>query len=208
MPNITNLKSNPASYILEDINHVSYILEDINQKAFVIGLKHEVEPNLDINTPTVKLQDYLPSYDSQEQKHWIANYLHIHANSMSTSIILDILENKYTLVQNAIERLVLSFCGGPDRDYIKTCLNKAKIDLSNYGKAYYLFVLPWSNACANYYLIRANNENQAIEYLLDGFASDFSIDGEDLEEMDYIYNSEGIPCNIDNLSLLSIVELY
>ena len=199
MPNIISLKSNP----------VAYILEDINQKAFVIGLKHEVEPSLDINTPTVKLQDYLPSYDSQEQKHWIANYLHNNASSMSTSLILDILEDKDTLVQNAIERLVLSFSNVSDSDYIKTCLNKAKVDLSNYGNAYYLFALPWSNACANYYLIRANNENQAIEYLLEScFFSDFSIDDEDLEDDNYIYNSEGIPCNIDNLSLLSIVELY
>lgn len=195
MPNITNLKS-------------CSILEDINQKAFVIGLKHEVEPSLDINTPSVKLQDYLTGYDSQEQNQWIANYLQNHASSISTSLILDILEDRDTLVQNAIERLVLGFCDGSDSDYTMTYLNKAKIDLSNHGNTYYLFALPWSNACANYYLIRANNEYQAMEQLLDGFTSDFSISDEDLEDMNYICNSEGIPCNIECLSLLSIVKLH
>lgn len=198
MPNINNLKSHP----------VAYILEDINQKAFVIGLKHEVEPSLDIDTPSVKLQDYLKGYDSQEQNQWIANYLHNHASSISTSLILDILENRDTLVQNAIERLVLGFCAVSDSDHTMTYLNKAKIDLSNHGSAYFLFALPWSNACANYYLIRANNENQAIEHLLDGFTSDFSISGKDLEDNNYIYNTEDIPCNIDDLSLLSILELH
>jgi len=184
------------------------ILEDINQKAFVIGLKHEVETSLDIDTPSVKLQDYLRGYDIQEKNQWIANYLHKYASAISHELILDILEGKDTLIQKAIERLVLSFCTAYNSDHTMTYLNSAKIDLNNSGNAFYLFALPWSNSCANYYLIRANNENQALGYLLDSFPSDFSISGEDLEEMNYIYNSEGIPCNIDNLSLLSIVELY
>jgi hypothetical protein len=71
---------------------------------------------------------------------------------------------------------------------------------------FYVFARPFSNACTEYWVIRADSEQSAMEELITRFEESFIIDDEEAHEGDYT-NDNGNTCRVDGLVCIGeIVE--
>lgn len=73
-----------------------------------------------------------------------------------------------------------------------------------YGN-FYIYADNWSNACTNWYIIRASNNEEAINDLITRASPHFLIENEDYEDEDLI-NDNGNHVNIDNLQLIGCIK--
>ena len=85
-------------------------------------------------------------------------------------------------------------------------INSAKIKFESSGD-YYVYANPWSNACCDYYIIRADSDTDAYQLLACEFEKDFIIEESDIVKDDYLVTNEnGKAINIDNLMFLGSVS--
>lgn len=75
---------------------------------------------------------------------------------------------------------------------------------NDYGD-FYIYADNWSNACTNWYIIRASNNEEAINDLITRFEAHFIIEDKEHEEDDLI-NYNGNHVNIDNLQLIGCIK--
>lgn len=73
-----------------------------------------------------------------------------------------------------------------------------------YGN-FYIYADNWSNACTNWYIIRASNNEEAINDLITRLEAHFIIENEDYKEDDLI-NDNGNHVKIDTLQLIGCIK--
>jgi hypothetical protein len=141
------------------------------------------------------IAEYLNDYSNHN--NFVAEFLQENASKLDCNDIECILDNPDYMMQCAASDFYSQV-----NVYTDKSLSNCKWCLSSGSENYYFYANPWSNACYDFYIIRADNECEALDILLDEFASDFWDDSktdEDIEKLDHV------SCNIDNLVLLAQV---
>lgn len=89
--------------------------------------------------------------------------------------------------------------------YIETIFKDSKKFFNTIGD-FYIFVNPWSNACANWYVIRASKGSEALQDLITCFEDDFIVENGDQNE-DTLLNDNGNHVNTDSLRLIGCIKV-
>jgi hypothetical protein len=140
------------------------------------------------------LAEYINDYSNHNS--FVAEFLQENASKLDCNDIECILDNPDHIIQCAASDFYSQV-----NVYTDKSLSNCKYSFSS-GEKYYFYANPWSNACYDFYIIRADNECEALEILLDEFGSDFKV-SESCE--DNVINDNGDECNVDNLVLLAQV---
>lgn len=148
---------------------------------------------------------YLNDYSSRGINEFVAEFLHDNANKLDVLDIECILENPDHIIQSAASVFLdclSAICTG----YYNEAHNiiKSNTWFDSVGEQYFVYANPWSNACTDYFLIRATNESEAMNELLTRFESKFLTDLDDSVEQ--TFNDNGNPVDIDNLVIVGSFE--
>lgn len=98
-------------------------------------------------------------------------------------------------------------------DYLSIIKNaKMHFDTCTYAN-FYVFAESTSNACCNWYIIRANSENDAYEILGYEFERDFTVDLDDysIEECEFVgwhCNDNGNYVNLDTVVFIGAMSFH
>lgn len=161
-------------------NHTANFINDYS----IEGINNFISDCLD----NKQLQDYLRDNDIQ---------------------IRDVYDNPDYLIQLAASGFFSSFCCAfsiyDHSDIVSVFRKKCKMyfDANACYARFYLFADPISNALSNYYLIKADNEAEAIQTLICEYEDDFIVSDESEVNQDDLMNDNGVVVNIDNLQLIA-----
>lgn len=157
--------------------------------------------------------EYLNDYGSRAAAEFIAEWIeeNVNVNNIGAFDLVDLVENPdYLLTYTAGEFVdafsrALSMNSAPakESDFV---FNHCKKHFDSWGN-FYLFGRQFSNACVEYWLIRADSETSAYELLTEKFECDFSVDEADvdaaaIESGEQEINENGTPIKTDNLMLI------
>jgi len=148
--------------------------------------------------------EYLNDYSSEAINLFIASFIDDNRNDYDLTgelEIRDILENPDSILNNCANEFysALAYIIG-DSERAEWLIKNASYHLEPWG-TFYIFANA-DIACS--YIIRADNESEAINELITRFEQAFIIDEEDITE-DTLYNDNGEPVNIDYLVLLGVI---
>lgn len=151
--------------------------------------------------------DYINEYSTNAVDGFLGDWIenNVNKNDLGDLSVSDILTNPDYLIQYAAGEFVSSFswlfgCGVDGADSENVFRNCKKY-FDAWGK-FYLFARPFSNACTEYWLIRADSESSAYECLIAEFEKDFVVDENDAGENHSEFNDNGTAVNTDNLVLI------
>jgi hypothetical protein len=166
-----------------------------------------IDKNTIVNTPYADIINSLNvlGYVNDEKTHDNIDFVgFIQAASANLDYyeLQIILENKHSAIlefsQDTFFKAIRNVLGNSDE-----ATPKLKCSVDGIGSKFYLFTEPWSNVCANYYIIQASYGSEAVEILIDVFESDFIDDELDIVDSessdDLLYNNNGNAVNIDNV---------
>ena len=158
------------------------------------------------------LADYLNGYSSDGTNEFIGEFIDTHWGKPYMQeypyTASELIENPNVIIEGASMAFFYALGNvlGQDVSDCETIFRNFKMSFKG-NNSFYIFANPWSNACCNYYIIRADCFQEAYSDLIATFESDFIIeDQEDVKE-DTIYNDNGEPVNIDYLVFLDEIKL-
>lgn len=172
------------------------IINSMNENDMING--YYCESNL--------LCEFLNEAGASTSNSFIAEFLQDNAAKMPLSDIEAILENPDNLIIDAAS----VFFGAMQQVYKEYAdalyfFKNCKKEFSSGNNKFYLYATPISNNLANYYLLRADNDNEALETLLYKFENDFIAEEAEYDD-DVYHNDNGMPVNIDNLVIIATFE--
>lgn len=150
--------------------------------------------------------DYLNDFSGDAINRSVAEFLQDNVSKLDIDDIECILESPDYIIQAASTEFynaLLSLFDG-NTDTANKVLNHSDVHFDSWGN-YYVFANPWSNTCVSWFIIRADNEADAYEWLTTKFESKFLMhedDVSDVPEEDVQRNDNGNPINTDNLQLI------
>lgn len=154
---------------------------------------------------------YLNDYSADSINEFIGNWLDENLNKeWMQSVELsagEVINNPDCILQQAGNEFFISICAVlPDAELkdVEEIFNDSCKFFNAYGD-YYIYADNWSNACTNWYIIRASNNEEAINDLITIFEAHFIIENEDYEDYDLI-NDNGNHVDIDNLQLIGCIK--
>lgn len=153
------------------------------------------------------MAELLNSYSSGDINEVAAEFIKENCGALDVQDIADILENSDWLVKQAANEFAGALAGilNPEKDgagysgYLTEAgriIGACKSSFDAWG-TYYVFNEPWSNACSNWYIIRADSLESAYADMLAKFEDDFKCDESESEEL----NDNGTPVNSENVRL-------
>lgn len=154
---------------------------------------------------------YLNDYRTDSINEFIGNWLDENLNKEWMQDIelsaYEVINDPDCILRQASNEFFISLCAvlpNAKLEDVEKIFNNSYKFFNAYGN-FYIYADNWSNACTNWYIIRASNNEEAINDLITRFESHFIIEDKEHEEDDLI-NDNGNHVNIDNLQLIGCIK--
>lgn len=118
----------------------------------------------------------------------------------------ELIESPDLIVQYAANGFVYALGQLINCQDCETIFKNSKKSFKGY-KSFHVFAVQWSNACCTYYIIREDSFGEAYAELVAEFEADFIIENQEEVTEDTLYNDNGEPINIDNLTYMGEIKL-
>lgn len=154
--------------------------------------------------------EYLNDYSEEACNRLIGEWLDDNPPASRPDISAqDLIENPDYLLQSCASEFAASLQWlmretGNSRIDAEWLLRHAKMHFQPWGN-FYVFANPWSNACTDWFIIRAENESESYNILTTEFEQNFIIEEEDANE-DNMRNDNGNPVCTDYLVLVGCIS--
>lgn len=154
--------------------------------------------------------DYLNDYSSDGlntfvgefiDSHWNKPYMMEYPHSAS-----ELIESPDLVISDAASGFVYAMGEVLGQSDCETIFRNSKKSFHGCN-SFYIFAVPWSNACCTYYIIREDSFHEAYAELVTQFEADFINENQEEVTGDTLYNDNGEPVNIDNLVYMGEIKL-
>lgn len=157
------------------------------------------------------LANYLNDYRTEGISDFIGSWLDDNLNKEWTRDVeltaSDVIEDPDCIMQYAGQEFFMALCyvlpNAEPEDVERVFKNSHKF-FNSYGD-FYVFADTWSNACTDWYIIRASNYEEAFSDLITRFEGSFIVADEDHSEEDLI-NDNGNHVNTDILQFIGCIK--